>query len=122
MVIDDESSIVDFMCEALTDEGYVVFSAIDGDSALSTTIAQNPDLILCDLHMPGITGPSFIQRLRGYGLDDIPVIMMTADLQAAKKLADEGFETCLIKPFDLDELFDCVSTHIRSALNRKPVD
>lgn len=122
MVVDDEPPIVDFMTEALTDEGYVVYSASDGDSAMSTVIAQNPDLILCDLHMPGITGPSFVERIRQYGLGDIPVIMMTADLHAAKRLADEGFATCLIKPFDLNELFDCVSTHIRAGLKRNPVE
>src|SRR5215212_6290166 len=113
MVVDDEPSIVDFMTEALTDEGYIVYSATDSASALSTAITQRPDLILCDLYMPSMSGSSFIETIRRYGLSDIPVIIMTADLQAAKKLTEEDVAICLVKPFDLNELFDCVTLHIR---------
>ena len=114
-MVDDEPPIVEFMQEALSDEGYSVSSATDGDSAIAIATAQRPDLILCDLHMPGITGLSFVESIQRYGLADIPVVIMTADARAAQELADQNFVACLLKPFDLTDLFDCVVKYIQPA-------
>jgi CheY-like chemotaxis protein len=112
LVVDDEPPIVDFMVEALTDEGYTAYAATDGESAVRVAVAQRPDLILCDLHMPGITGRLLVERMQQSGLENVPVVVMTADTQAAQSLAYEGFAGCLIKPFDLDNMFGCVAKFI----------
>ncbi len=122
LVVDDETSIVEFMHEALADEGYIVYSATDSDRAIAVAIAQHPDLIVCDLHMPGTTGHSFVECIQHYGLADIPVVMMTADAQAAQKFSEESFAACLLKPFDLDELFDCVAKCMHSPSDRDAVN
>jgi CheY-like chemotaxis protein len=114
LVVDDESPIVEFMEEALADEGYSVSSATDGDRALAMATAQRPDLILCDLHMPGVTGLTFVESIQRYGLADIPVVIMTADTRAAQELSAQNFVACLLKPFDLTDLFDCVVKYIHS--------
>lgn len=122
MVLDDESPIVEFIAEALTDEGYIVSSATDGDRAIAIAIAQRPDLILCDLHMPGITGLSFVESIERYGLADIPVVIMTADTHAAQELSTQYFAACLLKPFDLTDLFECVAKYIASSSDRDAVN
>jgi CheY-like chemotaxis protein len=122
LVVDDEAPIVEFMHEALADEGYIVYTATDSDQAIALAIAQRPDLIVCDLHMPGTIGLSFVECIPRYGLADIPVVMMTADAQAAQQVSEESFAACLLKPFDLDELFDCVAKCIHSASGRDAVN
>jgi CheY-like chemotaxis protein len=122
LVVDDEPPIVEFMKEALVDEGYIVSSATDGDRAIAMAIAQRPNLILCDLHMPGVTGLSFVECIQRYGLADIPVVIMTADARAAQELSDNSFAACLLKPFDLTDLFDCVVRYIHSPSDRDAVN
>jgi CheY-like chemotaxis protein len=113
LIVDDDQPIVDFITEALADEGYSVRSAFSVASALEATEAQLPDLIIMDLHMPGKTGDMFVRDLRRDGRADLPVVLMTADSVSAKALEAEGIALCLLKPFDLDDLLECVAKHIR---------
>ena len=113
LIVDDDQPIVDFITEALTDEGYTVRSAFSVASALDATAAHMPDLIIMDLHMPGKTGDVFVRDLRRDGRADLPVVLMTADSVSAKVLEAEGIALCLLKPFDLDDLLACVAKYIR---------
>jgi len=113
LIVDDDQPIVDFITEALADEGYQVRSAFSVASALEATLAQIPDLIIMDLHMPGKTGDVFVRELRHDGLTDVPVVLMTADSMSARALEAEGIALCLLKPFDLDDLLACVAKYIR---------
>ena len=113
LIVDDDQPIVDFITEALTDEGYSVRSAFSVASALDATAAHLPDLIIMDLHMPGKTGDIFVRDLRRDGRADLPVVLMTADSVSAKALEAEGIALCLLKPFDLDDLLACVAKHTR---------
>jgi DNA-binding response OmpR family regulator len=113
LIVDDDQPIVDFITEALADEGYTVRSAFSVASALEITAARLPDLIIMDLHMPGKTGDMFVRELRRDGRTDPPVVLMTADSVSAKALEAEGIALCLLKPFDLDDLLACVAKHIQ---------
>lgn len=113
LIVDDDQPIVDFITEALADEGYIVRSAFSVASALDATAAHIPDLIIMDMHMPGKTGDVFVREFRRDGHADIPVVLMTADSASAKALEAEGIAVCLLKPFDLDDLLACVAEHIR---------
>jgi DNA-binding response OmpR family regulator len=113
LVVDDDEPIVDFIAEALSDEGYVVRTALSAADARAVIIEQRPALVLLDLHLPGKTGDIFVQDLKHDGLDDVPVVIMTADARAAQELSMDGIVYCLIKPFALDELIDCVAKYIR---------
>jgi DNA-binding response OmpR family regulator len=113
LIVDDDQPIVDFITEALADEGYTVRSALNVATALDAMAARLPDLMLMDLHMPGKTGDMFVRDLRRNGCADLPVVLMTADSQSAKALEAEGIAMCLLKPFDLDDLLACVAKHIR---------
>jgi DNA-binding response OmpR family regulator len=113
LIVDDDQPIVDFISEALAEEGYTVRSAFSVAGALDATAARIPDLIIMDLHMPGKTGDVFVRDLRRNGYADMPVVLMTADSVSAKALEAEGIALCLLKPFDLDDLLACVAKYIR---------
>jgi DNA-binding response OmpR family regulator len=113
LVVDDDAPIVDFIAKALRDEGYVVRTALSAAAAHAAMIEQCPALVLLDLHLPGKTGDILAQDLKHDGLDDVPVVIMTADARAAQELSMGGVVYCLIKPFALDELIDCVAKYIR---------
>jgi two-component system response regulator VicR len=114
LIVDDDQPIVEFMTEALAEEGYSVRSAYNVANALDATLERLPDLIIMDLHMPGKTGDVFVRDLRRDGRSDLPVILMTADTASARALETEGIAYCLLKPFDLDDLLSCVAKYIRT--------
>jgi DNA-binding response OmpR family regulator len=113
LIVDDDQPIVDFITEALADEGYNVRTAFSVASALDATAVQLPDLIIMDLHMPGKTGDMFVREFKRDGRADVPVVLMTADSASARALEAEGIALCLLKPFDLDDLLACVAKYIR---------
>jgi CheY-like chemotaxis protein len=113
LIVDDDQPIVDFVTEALADEGYTVRSAFSVASALAAMAVRIPDLVIIDLHMPGKTGDVFVRNLRHDGHAHLPVVLMTADAASAKRLDAEEIAGCLLKPFDLDDLLACVAKYIR---------
>ena len=113
LVIDDEPSIVEFIAEALTDEGYTVRTVLTAADARAAITERQPDLVLLDLHMPDETGIVLAQALKNDGLAHVPIIIMTADAQADRRFAMDGIDFCLAKPFDLDALTECVAKHIQ---------
>jgi len=114
LIVDDDQPIVEFITEALAEEGYTVRSAFNVANAVDATSKRLPDLIIMDLHMPGKTGDVFVRELRRDGQTDVPVILMTADTASARTLETEGIAYCLLKPFDLDDLLACVAKYIRT--------
>jgi DNA-binding response OmpR family regulator len=115
LVIDDEPAIVAFMTEALTDEGYSVRSALDGERALAEIAASPPALVLLDLHLQGMLGTELLERLQNEGSLSVPVVLMTADLRAAQTLAaHNGNFMFLVKPFNLEDLFTLVALYVPS--------
>jgi DNA-binding response OmpR family regulator len=107
LIIDDEVTIVDFMTEALQDEGYSVRSAHNGEQGLSEMENARPAVVLLDMHMPGITTTEILERLCPH--NHAPIVIMTADTKAAESLPAGHDLTYLMKPFDLDALMECVA-------------
>jgi DNA-binding response OmpR family regulator len=116
LIIDDEVAIVDFMTEALKDEGYSVRSAYDGEQGLSEIAIARPAIVLLDMHMPRITTTEFLDRLCPIG--HVPIIIMTADTRAADSLSTQHDLTYLMKPFDLDALLECVAKFVPPPLSQ----
>jgi CheY-like chemotaxis protein len=117
LIIDDEVAIVDFMTEALQEEGYTVRSAPNGEQGLSEIAIAHPAVVLLDMHMPGITTTEFLGRLCPHG--HAPIVIMTADTRAADSLAAQPDLTYLLKPFDLDDLIECVAKFVPPLLSRE---
>ena len=78
-IIDDESSIVEYLEVLLTDNGYQTVSAADGVQGMEQTKSEMPDLICLDITMPEKSGIRFYRELRDDPeLAHIPVVVVTA--------------------------------------------
>ena len=110
LVVDDEPMVRETLGQVLSDEGYVVDLAVDGETALDRVHAAKPDVILLDLMMPGMNGRQFLQTLR----DDptyatVSVLIMTAVHGLEINLATFGASELVEKPFDIDELLNKIA-------------
>jgi CheY-like chemotaxis protein len=109
LVVDDETDIVNLVVELLQDEGYEVRSAFNGEMALAAIAQQPPAMILMDMYMPQMTGIMLLEHMRTNGIADIPVVLMTASPRAAEPLLNMDLVDYLPKPFDIDQLLECVA-------------
>jgi DNA-binding response OmpR family regulator len=112
LVAEDDTAIAVLLIEVLGEEGYVVQLAASGADALAALQADRLDLALIDLYLPGLSGWELLQAVRAQQID-VPIVVMTASSLATDELAAAGARTCLFKPFELDELLECVAQHIR---------
>ncbi len=105
LVVDDDKDTREALADALVSAGMLVDQASDGGEALERMMSgEAPDVILLDMHMPGIDGAQLLERLRktpgGY---KARVILLTGDTSArVMRFATEA--KLLRKPIDLDEL------------------
>jgi len=96
--------------QVLSDEGYVVDLAVDGETALERVRAARPDAILLDLMMPGMNGRQFLQALRDEpAYARVPVLIMTAVHGLGVNLATLGASEVVEKPFNVEELLNKVA-------------
>lgn len=116
LVVDDTPANLEVICETLSDAGYEVATAINGDRALKRVQAYPPDLILLDVQMPGIDGFETCQRLKAEPKTaSIPIIFMTAlsDADSKEKGFDFGAVDYITKPFQEKEMLARVKTHLQ---------
>jgi two-component system response regulator AtoC len=105
LVIDDEAGLRHTLLLILRDEGYRVSVADDGESGLRVALAEQPDLILCDIRMPRLGGLEFLERYQEGGGTGL-VIMMSAygALDTAVEAMRRGAYDYISKPFNADEV------------------
>ena len=114
LLVDDDESIRQFVEMALTDEGYEVVTAANGQAALDVLGRWTPSLILLDMRMPIMDGWSFSSVWRQAPQKrKVPVVVITAARDAAESAAEIGADAVLSKPFDLGELLALVRQHAR---------
>lgn len=100
LVIDDEPSVREYMKETLAPEGYHILLANNGAEGIRLAIEREPDLIILDLMMPGMTGFEVVNELKQHPTAcDIPVVIFTAkDLSRGEALQlGQDVERVLIK-------------------------
>jgi two-component system, OmpR family, alkaline phosphatase synthesis response regulator PhoP len=112
LVADDESHILHVVSMKLRNAGYNVVTAHDGQEALEAALAEPPDLIITDYHMPQLSGLELCQRLKQQpSTSHIPAIMLTArgySLDPADT-ASSGILRMLSKPFSPRQLLTTVN-------------
>lgn len=105
LVVDDDPMILDFITEALTDDGYKVLTAV-GAEALPVAADRQPDCILLDLQMPGMDGVEVSRRLRDQdSTAGIPIIVMSAKDRLQATTSRMQINDQLSKPFGLAQLY-----------------
>ncbi len=114
LVVEDEVKLARLLELELAQEGYTVTLAHDGLAGLTEARGSNPDLIILDWMLPGISGVEICRRLRSTGLQT-PVILLTAKDEVAARIEglDAGADDYVIKPFSLEELLARVRSNLR---------
>lgn len=115
LVVEDEHRIATALKQGLTDEGYAVDVAYDGDEGVRTAQADEYDLIIMDVMMPVMDGVEASRTLRESG-NHVPILLLTAKSQSRDIVAglDAGADDYLPKPFS----FDVLLARIRALLRR----
>jgi DNA-binding response OmpR family regulator len=114
LVVDDEFEIRDLLSRFLTEEGYEIILASNGEEALELVERENPQVILLDIMMPGIHGVETCKRLKEKEKTRfIPVIMATALGDTYSEAIGAGAEDFVTKPFNLTELSHRVKSILR---------
>jgi two-component system chemotaxis response regulator CheY len=108
LIVDDDESIRQIVRICLTDEGYDVFEAPNGQAALNMLTEIAPMLILLDLRMPVMDGWEFAKRYKSMPGPRAPLVAFVAALNAEQDCADLAAAGILAKPFDLDDLLRAV--------------
>lgn len=105
LIADDEKSILLSLKSYLKKKGYEVFTAEDGESALSVIKSQSIDFLLTDFRMPGKNGYELLTEVKSFN-PNIYVVVITAfgTIEDAVKFMKKGAYDYLTKPIDLDEL------------------
>ncbi|PZO19372.1 MAG: DNA-binding response regulator [Leptolyngbya foveolarum] len=121
LVVEDEAQLAKFVQLELGYEGYEVTVANDGLSGLMAARDCEPDLILLDWMMPGLTGVEVCRRLRATGAT-MPVILLTAKDGIEDRVAglDAGADDYVVKPFSIEELLARVRAHLRRNSSEGP--
>ena len=114
LVVDDEWEIRHLLSQFLTEEGYEVILASNGEAAIELAEGENPQVILLDILMPGIDGIETCKRLKaGEKTRFIPIIMATALWDRYMEAIEAGAEDVVTKPFNLTELSHRVKSILR---------
>ncbi len=116
VVAEDSLVVRAVVCDQLEDEGYEVYEAADGESALAECALRMPDAILLDIEMPGLDGHQVLARLKAdESLSDIPVVFLTGRTSTAEMVAGlrAGAHDYLKKPFESAELIARISGAVR---------
>jgi two-component system, NtrC family, response regulator len=105
VVADDEESARISLGQILREDGYQVSLAADGNEALRLVAAEQPDVLLTDLKMPGMDGQELLSRVR-QGYPEVAVVIMTAHgtIRSAVEALRQGAEDYLTKPVDVEEV------------------
>lgn len=113
LIADDDVHIRELVHFYLTQEGYTVFEAEDGDAASSILAAEQIHLAVIDIMMPGKNGYQLVEEIRTYY--DMPVILLTAKDQLVDK--EKGFllgtDDYVTKPFEPKELIFRIKALLR---------
>lgn len=118
LIVDDETAILKLVLAYLKPEGFEVFTATDGPSALQVARAYQPDIIVLDIMLPGMDGVEVLTRLRRES--EVYVILLTAKTEETDKIIglSVGADDYITKPFSPRELV----ARIKAALRRMKSD
>lgn len=111
LIVDDSASVRQVQAFVLSQAGYQVVEAVDGQDALAHLAADRFHLVLTDLHMPRLDGVGLIQAIRADVAHRLtPVVMITTESQETKKREGRsaGATGWIVKPFTPDQLLAVV--------------
>lgn len=126
LICEDETALRDDLAAELTEAGYAVLSAADGQDALDILGKHRPDLILCDIGLPRLDGCELLARFRAGRPDlaDVPFLFLTALSDRTEVIAGKlaGADDYLVKPVDYDLMLATVAAHLRQVMRLRATE
>jgi len=119
LVVDDVPLVRITLRRILEKEGYCCLEAADGNQALVLASQENPELMLCDIHMPGIGGLDLVRLLQGT-IPDVSIVMVSGEeeTETAVKCIEMGAYGFVHKPFQVREIL----VQVKAALRRRMLE
>lgn len=115
LVVDDEPGIIRFVRRALEADGHTVLTAHDGAAALTLSGEHDPDLVILDLLMPGLSGLGVLAAILAERPQTrILVLSAVGDVQMRVRCLELGATDYLMKPFAIAELVARVNKRVRA--------
>lgn len=125
LVVDDQVVLLETLAYNLEQEGYQVFTATDGVSALETARREQPDLVILDVMLPGMDGLEVCRQLRDRdGTSDMLILMLTARGEEIDKVVglEMGADDYVTKPFGKHEFLARVRAILRRLQKVPPAE
>lgn len=120
--IEDDPDTRDLLVEELDEAGFEVHAYADGASGLAAITSQRPDLILCDIDLPELSGLEVLRCIPelGRGVRSIPFIFLTAYGQRENQILARqlGCDDYIIKPIDFELLVEIIDNRIARSAER----
>jgi CheY-like chemotaxis protein len=109
LIVEDHLATAEFFATALAEAGYETEIIGTGQAALSRLPGVMPDLVILDLHLPGVGGAEILKEIRGdERLADTRVIVATTHWQGAEEVEKEA-DLVILKPVGFEQLRDFAS-------------
>lgn len=119
LLIEDNRDNRELMRYLLTAFGHVLLTAENGETGITMALREHPDLVLCDIHLPGADGYAVLRELRGHSaLDAIPIVAVTAlaMLGDRDKGLAAGFAGYIAKPIEPQSFVATVDAYLEPEL------
>jgi DNA-binding NtrC family response regulator len=116
LIVDDEANVRKVLGTLVEQAGCLAVTASSGDEALKRVRADDPDMVITDLKMPGMDGLELLRRLRA-DFPEVPVVLLTAHgtIESAVEAMKRGAYDFLTKPFDRPKVLEVISRGVAHA-------
>ena len=123
LVVEDDVRLNEIVCESIEASGYAAHGCLSAQQAYEVMYAQNIDLIVSEIMMPGTDGFEFVTSVRRINRT-IPILLMTArdDLAAKRRGFRAGIDDYMVKPIDVDELILRIEAEKRLTVGNTVLD
>jgi DNA-binding NarL/FixJ family response regulator len=123
LCIEDDAETAELIAEDLQERGYIVSLAADGHSGLSAILKSDPDLVLCDINMPGMTGFELMESLTALApqREAVPFVFLTARTDRDSELKGRrlGADDYVTKPVDFEILASIIAARLGKSVRNE---
>ena len=118
LVVDDVPGILRMLRINLNLHGYEVLTASSGAEAIDLAKKENPDIVLLDILMPGLSGYDVIKELKAFS--KVPILVITASSSFIDKAIETGADDALPKPFEPEDIIEKIEALLGEASDNPP--
>ena len=112
LAIDNELGVLDTLRTILVERGHEVIYALSGEEGIKKLEKENPDIIICDIKMPGKDGYEVLKEIKNDPAKWRPVIMLTVlnEMENIRKAYDTEADYYITKPFKVEDIIKAIHT------------